>query len=274
MDDADTSQGRLGFYHCSEVQGEQSPFSAEASEPYTIHRANGGFLAAVLLRAVAKIAQHPQPLHISVEFFRQATLGELHVEVRKTHRGLASEFFTLCIVQDRREIACANVWLVAPRRNVEENLFEPPMPQVPAPNEEALFDRANAKNVGSYNGFWSNFREFHVTSDDVDSDHVLRWLSYKNDNDEIQCAYSRAARLLPICDVMWAPAVYRKFGYGSGVTLHLEVSFNGLADGIWFLAEGYFDSWRSRIVQGGCRVWSQDGNFLASSRCTVRVRHG
>lgn len=70
---------------------------------------NGGYVLALVLRAVMQEASEPDPLSIAMTFFRPATAGEAEIRVRQVRAGRRVSTYDALLVQGGKEVAHAVV---------------------------------------------------------------------------------------------------------------------------------------------------------------------
>ena len=70
---------------------------------------NGGYVLALLQHAVLQDSAHPDPLSVSVTYFRPALPGPADIRVREVRKGRRVSTYDAVLTQDDREIAHAVV---------------------------------------------------------------------------------------------------------------------------------------------------------------------
>jgi acyl-CoA thioesterase len=247
---------------------DENRFSGEISPDWSIVRgANGGHIAAILLRAVrmAVADDEREPRSLTVHFARvpKNEAFEVAIQIERTGRTMSN--VSARFVQDGKMIALAIGVLSKQQRGPE--FADISMPEVPTPDAiDAVTDRedfpfgrqfdyrrALGPDVGELSdraeiGVWMRLREPQPT------DHIV------------------ATQLMDA----FAPAVFGKLGQGGGgagvptieMTFHFRESLPLPADapGAWYL--GIYRTLTSRggFIEEDGWLWSEDGVLVAQSR--------
>ncbi len=227
---------------------------------------NGGYLAAVLVRALeAAVADPSRGLRsLTVHFLRPPSVGpaEIHTTVERVGRSLTS--VTARMIQAGRPQALAIAAFSKPRQAGE--LHHATMPEVLPPEEleprkaksavpiHALYDERPA--IGS--GPWSEVRGREALSGGW-----IRLVEPRPLDDALMAAYADA----------WAPAVFatRDLETSMGVptvdlTVHVRASLPPANADDFVLAIFRTREAREGFLEEDGEIWSRDGVLLAQSR--------
>ena len=79
-------------------------FQAHLSRDWEIWGPNGGYVAAIALRAAGRVSRIPRPASFSGHFLRVATFAPADVVVVPLHRGRRSESLRVSITQDDKPV--------------------------------------------------------------------------------------------------------------------------------------------------------------------------
>lgn len=244
-------------------------YSGHVDDGWLIHNPNGGYLAAILLRAVLAEVDDPirRPRSITLHYLRPGQVGpcEVIVTIERAGRGMSTA--TARFVQDGKDAILAIVALGIDRPGPA--IDHHPMPEVPGPDE--LGPREGGPDMSFRDRFL--IRPAIGPAPFVRADEAITggWLHLEDDEPIDDVA------LLMLCDA-WPPAVFSIAELPVGVpTIDLTVHFRHdppLAPA-WVLVR-----FRTTVVADGYleedgEVWSSDGRLLAQSRqLAVAVQPG
>jgi acyl-CoA thioesterase len=240
-------------------------YAATIDDGWWIERGpNGGYLAAIVLRAVLAeaAADDRRPRSMTLHYLRPPAVGpcEVEVVVERTGRGLST--CTARLRQGGRDCVLALVALGVDRPG--PSLHDHPPPEVPAASE--VPPRAESSLVGPDIPFRHRF----------DLRPVVGALPFAASAEALTGGWIRTTEDDPVDDVLlaaitdaWPPAVFSKLELPVGVpTVELTIHFRNAPsrEPGWCLvrfrtleaAEGYLE-------ESG-EVWSADGRLLAESR--------
>ncbi len=235
-------------------------YAGNVDDGWLIHNPNGGYLAAILLRAVLAEVDDPtrRPRSITLHFLRPGRVGpcEVVVTVERTGRGMTTA--TARFVQGGKDVILAIVALGVERAGPAHD--DHPMPEVPGPDE------LGPREGGPPMSFRERFliRPAIGPAFGVLAEEALTggWLRLDDDEplDDVV--------LLMLCDA-WPPAVFAIAELPVGVpTIDLTVHFRQEPPNV---PDWAFVRFRTTVVADGYleedgEVWSSDGRLLAHSR--------
>lgn len=244
-------------------------YAATVGDGWLIHNPNGGYLAAILLRAVLAEVADPErrPRSITLHYLRPGQVGpaEVAVTVERAGRGMTTA--TARFVQGGKDAILAVVTLGVDRPGPAVDHH--PMPEVPRPEE--LGPRPSNIPMTFHERF--DVRPALGPPPMVRAEEALTggWIRLADDEplDDVV--------LLLLCDA-WPPAVFAIAEVPVGVpTIDLTVHFRHTPplEPAWA-----FVRFRTTVVADGYleedgEVWSSDGVLLAHSRqLAVAVQPG
>ena len=252
------------------VDPEAGRFRARLSRDWEIWGPNGGYVAAIALRAAGLVARIPRPASFSGHFLRVADFAPVDVEVAPLQRGRRAESLRVSMRQEGRPVFEALVRTAAEGAGLAH--AHATVPSVPPP--EALPDPASLRrDAGFRYPFWSNldaravdaerFREPKPLGDPV----VREWYRFA----PRACfadPFVDAGRLLLLIDTLGWPAASRPHPRDSGFqapSLDVTAWFHALAPECeWLLADHVSPVAARGLVGFLGRIWSRDGRLLAS----------
>jgi acyl-CoA thioesterase len=238
-------------------------YAARIDEGWWIQRGpNGGYLAAIVLRAMLAEVAEPErrPRSITLHYLRPPVVGPCEVTVTIERAGRGMSTVSARLTQDGRDCILALAAFGVDRPGSE--LDDHPAPEVLPPEELAPRIEGSAPNVpmrGRYDTRPAIGTEPFVLGPEALTGGWIR----TEDEDPVDDVL-----LLAITDA-WPPAIFSRVEVPIGVpTIDLTVHFRATPSGRseWLLvrfrttmsAEGYLE-------EDG-EVWSQDGQLLAQCR--------
>jgi acyl-CoA thioesterase II len=264
------AEAALGdFESDTRLDGDGGRYRATLSRDWEIWGPNGGYVAAIALRAAGRVARVPRPASFAGHFVSVARFEPVDVEVTPVHQGRRSESLRVAIRQAGRPVLEALVRTAAEGPGLE-HVFGP-APDVPDPEGLKSLDELRDPDEPRFR-FWDNLEERPL--------HPERWKGLRSAHDPEFRAWFRfrpratfddpfldAARALLLIDTMSWPAACQPHPDSAFIAPNLDVT-------AWFHAaapesEWLFSEHESRLAAGGLmgtsgRVWSRDGRLLAS----------
>lgn len=244
---------------------------ADVSRRWDIWGPNGGYLAAIALRAAGlRAGVGHRPAGFSCQYLRPGLFGEALLEVETLKSGRNASCFSVAMVQEGKRTLTAQVWTTAAAAGAGPAYAELEAPPVAPP--EAL-DPPGGDPGGMT--FWRNF-DLRIASPAPDprgarTDRWLRFHGYEPTGDPF-LAEGRA--LLLIDTMLWPAHWSRAAGPLDYVGPSLDVS-------VWFHAPSGADDWllieaaapqaRDGLIYGEGRVWTKDGTLIASGASNMLV---
>ena len=260
----------MNFEKLTQVKNEQSPYQVEIRNEMVAWQVNGGFLAAIVLRAAGKSSRFSVPASLDVQFLRRANLGDALVEVTSIHASSSMEYLEAQLIQDGKLVLRAGIWTwdrSVSGHSHSEHYFEQ-MPNAPQPQELlplAEMDIDLSVRNGNLLTFWNNFEERHIRTKQpahiVRQPQALRWLRPKSSNLAKADSFTNLSRTLPIVDVMWAPAAYNVTPGAAGATFHLAISFFESMATEWLLGDATCSIIEENLMKGEVKVWTTEGRL-------------
>ena len=245
-------------------------YAGHVDDGWLILNPNGGYLAAILLRAVLAEVDDPtrRPRSVTLHYLRPGQVGpcEVVVTIERAGRGMTTA--TARFVQDGKDAILATVALGIDRAGPSHD--QHPMPDVPPPDQVAPREGGGPE---------VSFRDRFDTRPALGPAPFTRgdeavtggWIRFSDDDPIDDVA------LLMLCDA-WPPAVFAVAELPVGVpTIDLTVHLRHAPPN----APGWaFVRFRTTVVADGYleedgEVWSSDGRLLAQSRqLAVAVQPG
>jgi acyl-CoA thioesterase len=229
---------------------------------FTPRGANGGFLAAIVLRAIMAAEEDGEraPRSLTLHYLRPPVEGEVHVVVTEERRGRQLTSYSARLEQDGRVCILA---LAALSRDFPSSLnYGDTMPEVAAPN--GLVVRDDPKLPPIAHRFATQGAVGYAPFSGGPEARTGGWIAFAGD----EPSPLDAPALALLADA-WLPSMFVLVQDFIGVpTIDLTIHFRARTEGRTGPALAIF---RSRASAEGFfeedgELWSEDGTLLAQSR--------
>ncbi len=260
----------------SVVEGAEGRYRATLSRDWEIWGPNGGYVAAVALRAAGAHCRLPTPASVLCHFLEVATFDDVELEVETLRRSRRAESMRVSMTQGGRRVLEALVWAVddAMTGLVHDDA---PAPAVPGPEELAdVGDLFAAADPHPRYSFFDNLEErpVHWIEDWENrpaGEPVHRcWYRFRPPSGAGD-AWVAAGRLAVLVDTFQWPAAVRAHAGGTvdhmAPSLDLACRFHRPGSGTdagWLLVESRSPVAAGGLVAGTAAVWDSHGAMLAS----------
>lgn len=258
------------------VSGADGVYTATLNDDWEIWGPNGGYVAAIALRAAGAESRFDRPANCAVQFLGVAAFDEVTCTVEMVKRTRRADVLRVLMTQGDRLILQLSCWAVtrdlADERHVAVALTHPPPHEVPTVLER--LEAAGIEPTGPPFPFWNNFEQRPI-------DFIAKWeergalepswaswLKYEptavTDDPWIE-----AARVLLLADVGSWPAAHRAFTPAEvagwyAPSLDVACHFTDLDTTDWLLAAHTSPASRDGLMSSTSNIWSSDGRILAS----------
>jgi len=238
------------------------------SSDWDIWGPNGGYLAAIALRAAGAEAKIPRPATFAAHYLSVARFAPVEVEVTALRLGKRSESFRVTIWQEGKRILEALVRTAAETDALEHDVAN--APRVPGPAELKSSDELWKQDRPRF-AFWQNLEQRPTDFDPCDPpvprdpEHIA-WYRFRP-RATFDDAFTDAARSLLLIDTMIWPAAWRKHLPSEYYAPNLDVVawfHRSLPESEWLLCEARAPIAHRGLIGGTARVWSGDGRLVAS----------
>jgi acyl-CoA thioesterase len=229
---------------------------------FTPRGANGGFLAAIVLRAImdSELEAERAPRSLTLHYLRPPAEGELLITVTEERRGRQLTTYSARAEQDGRLCILA---LAALSKDFPTSLnYGERMPQAAPPN--GLVVRDDPKLPPIAHRFATQNAIGHPPFSGADEALTGGWIAFAGDEPS-----PLGPPALALLSDAWLPAPFVLLRDFVGVpTIDLTIHFRARSEGLTGPALAVF---RSRTAAEGFfeedgELWSQDGTLLAQSR--------
>lgn len=258
------------------VEGADGRYSAKISRDWEIWGPNGGYIAAILLRAAGAHSGLGRPASLALHFLGPANFDEVTLETTTLRAGKRSHSVRVSMAQGERNIAEAIVWTVSEDAAGPEFNWATP-PDVPSPEQVPAIEERLAEMEEPPHPFWRNLelrplewlsREEWESARPVEP-RLHGWFRFRP-VPVFDDPYVEAARVALLLDTEGWPAAARALppntdGQWMAPNMDVAVTFHQPPEG----AEWLLIDMRSPISAGGLigasgQVWSEDGRLLGS----------
>jgi acyl-CoA thioesterase II len=265
----------MSFAEDTALYERQGELGATISSRWEIWGPNGGYLAAIALRAAGlRAGPGHRPAGISCQYLRRGLFGPAALEVEPLKRGRNADCLSVRMLQEERPTLSAQVWTTAAAPDSGPAYCELGPPDVPGP--EAL--DPPEPHPGDLS-FWRNF-DVRLASParpgrpDPRGARSARWVGFRDFAPGAD-AYLDQARALLLIDTMLWPAYWSRHADESAVlapSLDVSAWFHGESGADdWLLIDSHAPIARGGLIYGEARVWSRDGRLLASGGSNMLV---
>ena len=256
----------MSFKADTEVVERDGVLCAEVSPAWEIWGPNGGYLAAIALRAAGLRAPGGhRPASISVQYLSRGLFGEarLTVDVLRSARAVAC--LAVELVQEGKRVLTAQVWTTNKPEGDGPAYDEYVMPDIPPPEELQRL-------AGNRHRFWTNFDarpRLHLKPGEPDPGGALleQWVRYDGfepTGDE----FLAQGRALQMIDTLLWPAHWRRSAAELDYlapSLDVTAWFHAPSgDADWLLVEARAGRAHGGLIHGLGRVWTRDGRLVAT----------
>lgn len=274
----DTELSELG------TDGDTHRFGAELSDDWRIWTLNGGYVAAVVLRAAGAATELDRPATLSLQLLRGAVAGPAELTVRSARRARTAECLAVTIDQGGARVAEGHVWAMSGGGGpVHDDAGERPgdAPATYPTVEERLAARAGEGPARPDFPFWRNLEARpidwvedweHRSAGPAVAGDWLRFLPTATFVDP----FLDAGRVAIALDLYSFPALTRAHAapidwIAPNIDLHCTF-LRPSSTSAWILGRG-----RSPVAESGAagfvtEAWSEDGRLLATGGGQMLVR--
>jgi len=252
------------------VTGTDGSLKARISEDWKIWGPNGGYLAAIALRAAGTaVPQTHRPATMSCQFLAGGRFGPADVTVTPVKQGRMASCLNVKLANDGEVFMQAQIWTTAKEKGPEN--ADRMMPDVPAPDDLPTMEELSGSN--SSHPFWSNFDRRPVGflppgQIDERGAAVQQWFRYPGHGVQSD-PFIDAGRAVVLLDTLMWPAHWRTRPDEPDYiapSLDLSVWFHSdVSDSEWLLVDSKADTASAGLIYGSGSIWSRDGRLMATA---------
>jgi acyl-CoA thioesterase II len=265
------------------VEGHDGRYRARLSRDWEIWGPNGGYVAAIALRAAGLATPLRRPASFAGHFLAVADFAEVDLEVATLRASSRAASLRVAMTQAGRPIFQAIVWVVGESAGLAHDAAR--MPDVPRPEAlepvETLLTPAECAERVTRHRFWMNFEERPIAwvpwpERRAGAPCWREWYRYRP-RATFDDPFVDAARLLLLIDTMVWPAACRAYDPAAlthiAPSLDVTAHFHRLApESEWLLCDATAPVAADGLIGGGANVWAEDGRLLASGTTHMLCR--
>jgi acyl-CoA thioesterase len=241
-------------------------YRSTLSPAWAVWGPNGGYVAAIALRAALAESRLPRPASVQCHFLAVGEFAPVELRVASLGGSKRAESLRVEVVQKERLLLTASVWTTDDALSGYAHDFARP-PTVPSPDELRGYQDLAGDEYAQWYPIWRSiegrplswreppgepawrtwlrFTETEIGDREADAVRQLFWLDFPGWNATI------AAHAWP-------------FPYLTP-NLDLTVQFHAFAPGSrWMLADGVVPFAQDGLLGCTARLWSEDGRLLAT----------
>jgi len=246
-------------------------FGAVVSQDWEIWGPNGGYMAALAMRATGQVAKVQRPASFSGHFLSVARFDEVEIEVRTLKAGRRAESFAVSICQAGRAIFEGLVRTAAESPGLEHDVAE--IPEKVHPSKLRDISELVDDEDGPSHPFWRNFQvrpvwpeRFAEKERKPHPPSHREWYRFqpRPTFDDPWLDASRA--LLMIDTAAWIAAVQPHPDSGF-IAPNVDVTawfHRAEPESEWLLMDHHCPVADGGLMGAHARIWSEKGNLLAS----------
>ncbi|MFD1939809.1 MULTISPECIES: thioesterase family protein [Nonomuraea] len=263
------------------VKGADGRYQAELSADWDFWGPNGGYVAALGLRAVQAHSALPRLASMSTHFLSGARHGHVDIDVTTLRTSRRAESIRVSMSQEGRPVCESLVWMVATDLVglVHDHVRRPDLP-----GHEQLLSIIDLVGPDMEppmpifrNIEWKPFAWQHPGVPDPAAAEA-RWSAWWRflPQATFDDAFVDAARAVILLDLNTWAAGSKGRPYEISYlapTIDLSIQFHqAQPDSEWLLVDGMADIADEGLVSGQSRLWSSDGTLIASAFSTLLCR--
>lgn len=228
---------------------------------------NGGYVLAIIGRAISASLDGAQPLSINAFYLEPTALGETEIEVEPLRTGRATQYATARMFQEEslKVLATAAYCdldrLKGPSNRVLTPPTVPPIDEFEVHRPNAALDIHNTIDIRLVRG-----GEFFSTGTPTNSGEFTAYMQYHDG------ASIGALDLLMFVDMMPPPAFTLVPNVGWVPTVELTVQLRGKPAPGPLLCHAKSHTLMRGVTEADCEIWDSEGELVALARQTMKVR--
>ncbi len=258
------------FQDDTHVTGKGGKLVATLSRDWEIWGPNGGYVAAIALRAAGAAAPPGhRPATVSVQYLSPAKFAEVDCEVEPVRKGRNAWCLNVALVQEGKRFLQAQVWTTDKAEGPRSR--EHVMPDVPKPAVLMSWDEYLPKDAPR-SRFWSNIESKPLKFPEpgerqAEAPTIRAWYRFR-DFAATKDSFLDSGRPLLLIDTLLWPA--HAAGLASPpdyIAPSLDVSawFHELpGESEWLFVDAHSGTAGDGLIHGLTRVWSEDARLIAT----------
>ena len=262
------------------IDGHDGRYRGHLSRDWEIWGPNGGYVAAIALRAAGAATTLRRPASFAGQFLNVAEFADVDLEVTPLRTASRAACLRVAVTQGARPIFAAAVWVVGETSGLVHD--HAVMPAVPPPDAlQPIETHLTAEERAMRHRFWANLEErpiefVHWSRRPVGAPAWREWYRYRP-RATFDDPFVDAARALLLIDTMVWPATCSAHAPAERAyvapSLDVTAQFHRLVpESEWLLCDATAPVAADGLIGGQSRVWSEDGRLLASGTAHLLCR--
>jgi acyl-CoA thioesterase II len=249
------------------VESEGERFAAQLFDAWEIWGPNGGYLAAIALRAAGASAAIPQPRSFYCHFLSSPEFAAVELEVRALKRGRRAESFAVEMTQAGKPILHALVKTAADGPGYEHQHLR--APDAPDPEQLKTYEQLRPNARPPAFSFWENVERRPVDQEafgESRAPRILEWTRFRPRVCHLD-PFVDAARALILLDTFGFPAAYQRHRSWEYLAPNLDTSVwshHHDPASEWLLIDHECIAADHGLLGVSGRVWDATGRLLAT----------
>jgi acyl-CoA thioesterase len=246
--------------------GGEGRYSITLSRAWDVWGPNGGYVAAIALRAMAAESALPRAAAFHCQFLKPGQYEAAELIVERMRAGKRSEALRARLIQNGEDLLAASLWMAADGMDGFAHDFQT-APAAPAPHGlksyADLYD-----NYAEWYPYWRSVEARPVDETLAPAPPVWRtWMRFAEEPGPLDAVLAAARTVFWMDLGPWNAAVkphpHPRPYLGPNVDLHAQ--FHSLArDGEWMLIEAEAPLARDGLIGTTIRAYSEAGELAAS----------
>ncbi len=246
-------------------------FRATFSRDWEIWGPNGGYVAAIAMRAAGQVAKVQRPAAFAGHFLSVGRFEDVDVNVRVVKAGRRTESLSVSITQKGRAILEALIRTAASGPGLDHNVAE--MPNEKRPEELKNIEELAPDKEGPPFPFWNNFEVRPVWPErvmeierQVYAPEFREWFRFQP-RATFDCPWLDAARALLMIDTGSWIAACQPHPNAAFTAPNLDVTawfHHAEPESEWLLTDHTCAVAEAGLMGTHARIWSESGKLLAT----------
>jgi acyl-CoA thioesterase len=268
----------------TEVLANGNEWAAKLSDDWVAWTPNGGYMAAIALRAAACQVPTMIPASLECHFLKAGRPGPVELSVRTLRASRRVQSLSVRMTQGGADILEALIWMVIPGLE-DYDRWSRPAPPAASPSDLRSLDGLTPPGRWDWCRLWTHFEERPL--DDLEryaawpnptfGEPTRRsWLRFRPPmtSDHLTVDAGRSLIAIDFFPYMAANMIYGKEKITHiAPTLSLSVKFHCLKPtSTWLLMEASSSFSGNGLLAGEAAVWAEDRELVASGTCQMLWR--
>jgi len=258
-----------GFDKDTQVVGENGVYEANVSPAWEIWGPNGGYMAAIAMRAAARESRLSRPASFYCQFLRVARFDAITAHVQVVQNGRRSESIRVSLVQDDKPVLEGLLRTAVAAEGLVHTACQ--SPAVPAPETLQTRETLSGTGIPSH-PFWHNIETRVVRPEAFEAERAPmspNWLEWHRFRPRATFAdpFLDAARALVLIDTLGWLAVWLQHPKPEFMAPNLDVAafFHApIHHSEWLLCEQESPIGQDGLVGTRARIFDREGHLVAS----------